>query len=393
MANAVRADASHDRQAAEYWRQSAAGIWECIEEGNQAALEYLQRETGYTRSGYHGRKVNGITTGRWEDAHTFIIGSDPQLHINSLVLNRIQRERDGAWRTLDSNALYEHRGAASAIAALVMESAVGRWFGVGWTQRRDGHGREVTGVPQPLMDQFSSRRQSISALTLRLAQAFEAQHGRKPDARALGELRQWPNQTWRKADLIRHVGELMPDNAICRDSGSAAVLLEHLADEILQGAGGEQVLALTAPEWPVVLDVLRPRRRPERLPPARRDPVRHRDPADDRGSASRPGASTRRTLYRASRSSSPARRTRGATSGSARRSFREHGHGAPDHRLMPAPGSGRCRVRHPDQRPPRGDPGRPGRLGQDPHCGRLAQGWHRRRVRTGRLSGRPQRPA
>ena len=78
--------------------------------------------------------------GRWEDAHGFVIGSfaqhtsrdgDPQLHIHNLILNRVMRERDGAWRTLDSRALHEHRGAAAAIAVMVMESALSREFGVG----------------------------------------------------------------------------------------------------------------------------------------------------------------------------------------------------------------------------------------------------------------------
>jgi flagellar biosynthesis GTPase FlhF len=346
MANAARAEASHDTSAAAYWHQAAADVWACIEIGNQAALDYLQREAGYTRSGYHGRQVGGITSGRWEDAHRFIIGSfpqhtsrdgDPQLHIHNLVLNRVMRERDGAWRTLDSKALYEHRGAAAAIAALVMESALSREFGVSWLSRPDGHGREINGVRRELMEQFSSRRQSISALTERLARQFEAQHGYAPDARALGQLRQWANHasrvrkeaepldltaevrrwvaqaraseagaleplmpkvtarrgaaarnradlpvpaelsaeqerdlitlavatvqeaqpTWRKADLIRHLGELMPDNAICADNHTAATLLEHLADRVLEGAAGEEVLALTAPEWPTVPDSLR----------------------------------------------------------------------------------------------------------------------------------------
>ena len=100
-------------------------MWACIQAGNRAALEYLQREAGYTRSGYHGRQAGEVRTGRWEDAHGFIVGSfaqhtsrdgDPQLHIHNLVLNRVMRERDGAYRTLDSRALHEHRGAAAAIA-------------------------------------------------------------------------------------------------------------------------------------------------------------------------------------------------------------------------------------------------------------------------------------
>jgi peptide/nickel transport system permease protein len=40
-------------------------------------------------------------------------------------------------------------------------------------RRADGHGREVAGVKRELMEEFSSRRQSISALTARLAAEFE----------------------------------------------------------------------------------------------------------------------------------------------------------------------------------------------------------------------------
>ena len=45
---------------------------------------------------------------------------------------------------------------------------------------------------------FSSRRQSIGPLTARLAQAYEAQYGRAPDARALTSLRQWANHATRR---------------------------------------------------------------------------------------------------------------------------------------------------------------------------------------------------
>jgi hypothetical protein len=197
-----------DLSAVAYWEQAAADVWACVQAGNCAALEYLQREAGYTRSGYHGRLQSGISVGRWEDAHGFIVGSfaqhtsregDPQLHIHNLVLNRVMRERDGAWRTLDSRALHEHRGAAAAIATLVMESALSRMLGTGWTGRADGHGREVRGVSRALMEEFSSRRQSISALTARLAAEFEAQHGFAPDRRALGRLRLWANHASRRA--------------------------------------------------------------------------------------------------------------------------------------------------------------------------------------------------
>ena len=77
---------------------------------------------------------------------------DPQLHVHNLILHKVLRESDGQWRALDSMSLYRHRPAASAIAALATENALTRRFGVRWVQRPDGHGREIAGVEQALMD-------------------------------------------------------------------------------------------------------------------------------------------------------------------------------------------------------------------------------------------------
>ena len=200
LANAAAAGQRGDLEAVQRWEQVAEDIWAAIMEGNAAALDYLQREAGQTRAGYH-------PGGRWEDAREWVIASfrqhtsrdgDPQLHVHNLILHKVCRESDGAWRALDSMSLYRHRPAASAIAALVAENALTRRFGVRWVLRRDGHGREIAGVSQALMDMFSSRRQSIGPMTTRLAQAYEAQFGRAPDARALTRLRQWANHATRR---------------------------------------------------------------------------------------------------------------------------------------------------------------------------------------------------
>jgi hypothetical protein len=200
LANAAAAARRGDLAAVEGWEEVAGGIWDAIMEGNAAGLDYLQREAGQTRAGYH-------PGGRWEDARAWVIASfrqhtsrdgDPQLHVHNLILHKVRRESDGAWRALDSMSLYRHRPAASAIAALAAENALTRRFAVRWAPRADGHGREIAGVQQALMDMFSSRRASIGSLTARLAQAHEAQFGRAPDARALASLRQWANHATRR---------------------------------------------------------------------------------------------------------------------------------------------------------------------------------------------------
>ena len=341
LANADAAAQRGDLESVQAWEDVADTIWDAIMEGNAAALDYLQREAGQTRAGYH-------PGGRWEDARAWVIASfrqhtsrdgDPQLHVHNLILHKVQRESDGAWRALDSMSLYRHRPAASAIAALAAENALARKFGVQWIPRADGHGREIAGVDQALMDMFSSRRRSIGPLTARLAQAFEAQFGRAPDARALASLRQWANHstrrgkdaepldlvalvrqwsaharaseagalepvapavlgtsapaapsepehqdqqaqahtaplteaqtqlliqeaiaalqraqpTWTEADLIRHLGELLPAHVGAMSAPDAAALLPALARQAL----ATEAVALSAPEWPRVPDCLR----------------------------------------------------------------------------------------------------------------------------------------
>jgi conjugative relaxase-like TrwC/TraI family protein len=338
LANADAAAQRGDLESVQAWEDVADTIWDAIMEGNAAALDYLQREAGQTRAGYH-------PGGRWEDARAWVIASfrqhtsrdgDPQLHVHNLILHKVQRESDGQWRALDSMSLYRHRPAASAIAALAAENALTRKFGVQWIPRADGHGREIAGVDQALMDMFSSRRRSIGPLTARLAQAFEAQFGRAPDARALASLRQWANHstrrgkdagpldlvalvrqwsaharaseagalepvasailgtsapaapvhqdrqaqahaapltepqtqllireavaalqtaqpTWTEADLIRHLGELLPTKVGAMSAPDAAALLPALACQAL----ATEAVALSAPEWPRVPDCLR----------------------------------------------------------------------------------------------------------------------------------------
>lgn len=189
LARSERARQAGNQAEARHYEYQAGRVWEAIMESNAAALEYLQDEAGLTRTGYH--RGTGAETmaelGRWEHARHWVIGSfrqhtsrtgDPQLHVHNLVLAKVVTERDGNWRKLDSKALYRFQGAAAAVAAAVTESALTRMFGVAWVQRRDGHGREIAGISQELMDAFSSRRHTIVEAARKIADQRELEHGR-----------------------------------------------------------------------------------------------------------------------------------------------------------------------------------------------------------------------
>lgn len=218
MANMSAALDRGSPQDAGYWAAAADDVWDCVSGGSQAMLDYLQEHAGYTRSGYHGTSASGVSSGRWEDAHEWVTGSfrqhtsrsgDPQLHIHNVILNRVKRERDGQWRTLDGKALYRERAAAAAQGALVMENALTNALGVEWVQRPDGHGREIKGVSQEIVDEFSKRtRQEIASVLGGLIEAYKADHGHDPDARALGSLRLHANKLSRAAKGDSEPGDL-----------------------------------------------------------------------------------------------------------------------------------------------------------------------------------------
>ena len=182
---------------AEQWTAQAQAVWDAIMAGNQAMLDYLQREAGYSRAGYHSKN-----SGRFVDAHQWVIASfaqhtsrdnDPQLHVHNAILNRVLREDPlatracdrRAWRTLDGAALYAVKPAAAAIAERTLAEYLSGRLGVRTVARSDGNGWEIAGISQELREQFSSRRRAIEPRVQQLVDEYERRHGKAPTARRL----------------------------------------------------------------------------------------------------------------------------------------------------------------------------------------------------------------
>jgi hypothetical protein len=166
QAAALKAERDGRAEEAAHHTALAAEVEEAVRAGSTAAVEYLQDEAGYSRAGYHGAVPRGEDgrplaehpTGRYVDAHEWVVASflqhtsrygDPQLHVHNAILNRVPCQ-DGTWRTIDSRGLHKARAAAAAAAVggRVMDEQVARRLGAVYAQRPDGHGRELTGVPQ-----------------------------------------------------------------------------------------------------------------------------------------------------------------------------------------------------------------------------------------------------
>jgi conjugative relaxase-like TrwC/TraI family protein len=195
-------------EEAEAWVRHRQAIEDGMHAGNRAMLDYLAAHAGYSRIGHHGG-----AGGRYIDAHGLVVTSffqhdsrdhDPQLHIHNPILNRV-RCADGKWRTLDGRSLYRFRPAAAAVGERVMEEHIAHALGVEFATRPDGAAREIVGIPQAVMDLFSSRTRAITPKTRALIEGFEAEFGRAPNGLERDRLAQQATLATRRAKS--HTGQ------------------------------------------------------------------------------------------------------------------------------------------------------------------------------------------
>jgi TrwC relaxase len=186
---------------------------EMIYAANQAGLDYFEREAGYTRSGFHGRRVEGVETGHFDQARLVMEqflqhtsrSDDIHLHVHNLIATIGETIMDGKWRAPDSWGYNEIHPAVSAVVSLHLESALRRRFGVRYVPRgcqcahgpcgdpgkcASNFGCEIEGISRSDIDCFSTRRQEVDTALRAAAAEFEREHGRAPSERELAQLHQ-----------------------------------------------------------------------------------------------------------------------------------------------------------------------------------------------------------
>jgi len=219
MSEAIAARGRGDEGEAMLWEHRARVVEEAVWEASGQMLDHLEKQAGYTRTGYHGGKTkSGETTGKWANGKGFIVASflqhtsrpvsgqeAPQLHVHNLVLNRIEA-KDGKWRTLDGQLIYKNRASAGAVADRVLQARLSEKLGVSWGFDPQSKAFEIKGISRDVRSAFSPRRQAISALLPEYVAAFERASGRQPNALELSRLAQ-------QATLKSRVGKLSKEKA------------------------------------------------------------------------------------------------------------------------------------------------------------------------------------
>jgi hypothetical protein len=190
---ARRARLAGDTDAEAVWRDREERVQEILQEANHAALVYLQEHAGFTRTGYHGRRIDGVEPGRWERAGllvtTWLQGTsragEPHDHSHNVIGRMGVTQSDGVWRAVDTMALRNQLGAMGAVVEVRVKAALAREFGVKWVPRADGMGHEIDGIAQETLDAFSTRAHVVTRAQLRLARQWAQRHGRAPNAREM----------------------------------------------------------------------------------------------------------------------------------------------------------------------------------------------------------------
>ena len=208
------------------------------------AMEFVEREAAYTRSGYHGRTAGGQSVGRFDEAtglvwtrwdHSTNRNQEPQLHTHVAVLNRVINKRTGGIQALDGKGFKAIKFGAVAVYDRALEKGLSDRLGVVMALRPDGKAREILGVDQQLCDAASSRARQVEAnLDRRLAE-FREQYGREPSP--VERKNMWGLS--KLEDRAHKTGEIAPGEQL--DNWSAPRRAELANMLVAVGAQADQV--------------------------------------------------------------------------------------------------------------------------------------------------------
>ncbi|MGW9550892.1 MobF family relaxase [Citricoccus zhacaiensis] len=190
-------------------------IQQAHEQAMNETLAWVEARVLQSRAGHGGVAhvpVTGLVASQFD--HWDSRAGDPQLHTHTVISNRVQRVLDGQWATLDSYTLHRHVVAisetynsllfdrlhqqigalpesrsedgqqlADAVAAATAEDVSGQ-------PDTTGHRVELAGVPDSLIEEFSTRSRDIEARKDQFVAEWVATHGRQPPAAIVLQLRQ-----------------------------------------------------------------------------------------------------------------------------------------------------------------------------------------------------------
>lgn len=194
-------------------RGTQAVIYDCHRRAVAYVLAYAETRVLHSRSGTNGvvqEDIEGAVAAAF--THYDSRAGDPQLHDHVVAWNRARSRSDGQWRTLDSRGLFKHAVALSELHQGVLSDLLTEALGVGWDGRARRHSErprwEISGVPEALLTEFSTRAGQIDLRREELLAEFHAAHGRAPSQTEVLRLRQRATIDTRPDKLHRSLAEM-----------------------------------------------------------------------------------------------------------------------------------------------------------------------------------------
>lgn len=190
------------KSASVLWAVADAGVQALIGEAHHRAVAevvaFMEREVAATRTGATGGDgavaqvdVTGLVATAFD--HFDSRAGDPHLHTHVVISNKAKTVLDGKWRSLDGRPMHAAVVALSELHEAVFADHMTRTFGVEWEPREMGRDRNpawaISGVPEDLVTEFSTRARHIDIETDRLITAYVEEHGRRLSPAVVVKLR------------------------------------------------------------------------------------------------------------------------------------------------------------------------------------------------------------
>jgi len=224
------------KSASVLWAIADAGVQALIAEAHHRAVAevvaFMEREVAATRTGATAGDgvvaqvdVTGLIATAFD--HFDSRAGDPHLHTHVVISNKVKTALDGKWRSLDGRPMHAAVVALSEFHEAVFADHMTRTFGVSWEAREMGRDRNpawaITGVPEELVTEFSTRARYIDAEKNRLIGEYVAQHGRQPSNATILKSSRWtgsaasrPPPPRSSPTLSRSWIPFMPTSWLCR---------------------------------------------------------------------------------------------------------------------------------------------------------------------------------
>ena len=208
------------------------------------AIEYMEKKTTFTRN----------SEGKWQRTNNLVVGAfthsasrnlDPQLHTHCTIMN-LTHSKDGKWRTLVTNELYNQKKLIGAIYRSYLAHELKHELGYEIESRKGGY-FDIKGVPKDLIKFLSSRRIEIERVAKE--RGFEEGKGKEQAALMTRKSKQYAStksllERWEflSKDYALDIKSLIPEpNVVTVD----APTLDHTKQSTKQL---ESTLGITSPE-------------------------------------------------------------------------------------------------------------------------------------------------